>query len=504
MSNFDIVIIGSGLGGLESAYILSKEGYKVCVLEKNRQYGGSLQIFVRNKVIFDTGIHYIGGLAEGQNLNQCFKYFNIMDKLRLQRMDNDGFDRITFDDDTTEYVHAQGYANFIEQLAKQFPKERSSLETYIAKIQEVCDYFPLYRLKENTNPVFNPRFLDINARDFIASITSNTKLQSVLAGSAPLYAGDGDNTPLYVHALVVNTYIESSYKCIGGGSQITTHLLKNIKDNGCVYRNYSEVKKIVEKGGVITHVELADGEQIEGRHFISNIHPALTMEMLLSNQIKKAYRSRVANFANTVSCFTVDVVLHPNTFKYLNYNYYHYRTNDIYRGIHKTDKEWPDGYALFVPKSAKEGVFADSLTILSYMKFEEVKKWEESFSTIPRNSDSRGQEYENFKLERAERLIAEVEKKFPALRSCIKSITASSPLTLRDYLGSREGGLYGVPKDFREPLKTFLHPKTKIPNLFFTGQHINMHGVLGVTVGAIRTCGEFIGQNELIAKINNA
>jgi all-trans-retinol 13,14-reductase len=68
MSKYDVVIVGSGLGGLCSAYILSKEGFRVCVLEKNRQLGGSLQIFSRDKAVFDTGIHYIGGLAEGQNL----------------------------------------------------------------------------------------------------------------------------------------------------------------------------------------------------------------------------------------------------------------------------------------------------------------------------------------------------------------------------------------------------------------------------------------------------
>ena len=54
---YDYVIIGSGLGGLISAVILAKEGKKVCVLEKNNQYGGNLQTFVREKVIFDTGVH---------------------------------------------------------------------------------------------------------------------------------------------------------------------------------------------------------------------------------------------------------------------------------------------------------------------------------------------------------------------------------------------------------------------------------------------------------------
>ncbi|PHS04313.1 MAG: all-trans-retinol 13,14-reductase, partial [Kordia sp.] len=63
-NTYDIVIIGSGLGGLVSALIFAKEGYKVCVLEKNNQFGGNLQTFVRDKSIFDTGVHYIGGLAE--------------------------------------------------------------------------------------------------------------------------------------------------------------------------------------------------------------------------------------------------------------------------------------------------------------------------------------------------------------------------------------------------------------------------------------------------------
>lgn len=120
----------------------------------------------------------------------------------------DGFDRISFEGDDKEYKHAQGYDNFVEQLAKDFPQERENLKNYAKKIQEVCDYFPLYQLKEDEAPIIGTKYLDVNAKDFIASITSNTRLQNVLAGSNPLYAGDGSKTPLYIHALVVNTYIE--------------------------------------------------------------------------------------------------------------------------------------------------------------------------------------------------------------------------------------------------------------------------------------------------------
>ena len=144
------------------------------------------------------------------------------------------------------------------------------------------------------------------------------------------------------------------------------------------------------------------------------------------------------------------------------------------------------------------------MTVLAYMQYDELKEWENSYATIPKHRDSRGEEYEEFKNKRAERLIDEVQKKIPNIRNVIKSYTASTPLTYRDYIGARDGGLYGIAKDYRDPLRTFISQTTKIPNLFFTGQNLNMHGVLGVTVGAIRTCGVFVGQNYLIEKINKA
>ncbi len=101
-----------------------KAGYKVTVLEKNRQFGGNLQIFVRDKrVLFDTGVHYIGGLGKGQNLYKFFKYFEIMDDLKIMKCDEDCYDKVTFSGDDKEYRHAQGYENFVQQLLKDFPNE---------------------------------------------------------------------------------------------------------------------------------------------------------------------------------------------------------------------------------------------------------------------------------------------------------------------------------------------------------------------------------------------
>lgn len=504
MAKYDFVIIGSGLGGLACAYILGKEGYSVCILEKNRQIGGSLQIFVRDRAIFDTGIHYIGGLAEGQNLNQYFKYLDIMDKLNLRKMDEDGFDTISFSVVDREFKFAQGWGRFEERMVEYFPKEKQGIAKYCEMIREVCLEFPMYNLRKSDFNVTETRYLDIGAEGFIASCTNDELLRSVLAGSNPLYAGEGDKTPLYVHALVSNTYVESAWKCVNGGGQITKYMVANIKEKGGVVRNYCDVQKLEVVGNEIKYAVLSDGEKVEGKNFISNIHPSLTIDLLTGGNLRKAYVNRIHSLSNTISIFCVHLVMKPESFPYLNSNYYHYKTTDVWNIVEYDPADWPDGYALFCPATSKSEKYADSLTAMMYMDISEMKPWINSYNTIPKNQNDRGPGYEEFKIEKSERMIDLLEQKFPNIRSCIQSYSSSSPLSFRDYMGTRDGALYGIVKDYKDPIRTFIAPKTKIPNLFLTGQNLSLHGVLGVTIGAMVTCGEILGADYLLNQVKQA
>lgn len=504
MEKYDVLIIGSGLGGLQCGYILSKEGYKVCIIEKNRQIGGCLQTFVRDKCIFDTGIHYMGGLDEGQNLNRYFKYFGLMDKLKLRKMDTDGFDVISFGDDPRSYKYAMGYEGFYETMCSYFPKEKAGLQKYCAAMKEMTTHFPLYELKKSRGYSLGTQHLEIGASQFIASCVGDQKLQQVLAATNVLYAGDGATSPFYMHALVVNSYIESSWRCIDGGSQIERLLTKAIKANGGSIFKYSEAQSLVCKDKKIDYVKLTNGRCIQADHFISNIHPAKTMELLETKIIRKAYRKRIQRMQNTPSVFILYLVFHKNTFPYLNYNYYHYNQADVWNCIHKTSEKWPHCYALYVPATSKSEVYADSMTVLTYMQYEEVADWADTFHTIPREVNDRGKSYEAFKQQKVEIILDELSKKFPNIRSQIKSYYTSTPLSFRDYIGNQDGSLYGVARDYKAPLKSFIAPRTKVSNLYFTGQNLLMHGVLGVTVGAVLTCSEFLGQSYLIDKIVKA
>src|SRR5450755_3101136 len=172
MKKFDVLIIGTGMGGLVCGNILARQGYTVCMVEKNKQLGGCLQIYVRNKVIFDSGVHYIGALDKGQNLYQIFKWLGLMDKLKLEKMDP-AFDRILLDDEKKEYPIVQGYQAFEQEMIRNFPEEKSAVLQYTKTIREICDRFPLYRLHLEADVEKKQEIMKLSAKQFIESITKN-------------------------------------------------------------------------------------------------------------------------------------------------------------------------------------------------------------------------------------------------------------------------------------------------------------------------------------------
>ncbi len=493
MTKFDAVIIGSGLSGLICAATLAKEGMSVCVLEQHHTPGGCFQNFERDDVVFDTGVHYIGAMDEGQVLNSFFKYFDLNRRVKFRRMDNDCFDKINFEG--KEYSYAMGFENFKETLISQFPEEKEAIANYVNKLIEVKSLFPLYNLDTTATQFKETVYFETSAYKYIDSLTQNHTLKNVLAGTNPLYAGVRDKSPLYIHSLVNASFIESSYRIVDGSQQLTDILCEDIKKMGGEVRTNSKAVKLSFSVDELSHAHLESGETIEGKYFIAAVHPNILLDMLDPGAFRKAYRDRIRSLENTTGAFSLYLSMKPESFPYLNYNYYDYGAPDVWRGTEYTKESWPEGYMLVTPASSKSEKWADGVTLMYLMNYEDVAFWKET------DIENRGDSYLEFKKEKTEKALNLVEKRFPNIRAGIKNIYSSTPLTYRDYTGTAYGSIYGILKDYKDPLKSFISPKTKIPNLLFTGQNINLHGVVGVTIAAIQTCGDIIGLNYLLNKI---
>lgn len=498
--HYDFVILGSGLGGLQCGHILADHGYSVCILEKNQQLGGSLQVFAREKTVFDTGVHYIGGLDPGQGLHRYFQYFGLMDGVKWRRLDAEGFDRISFSDDPDIYFHDQGWDSFVDRLSGHFPQERNAIEAYRRTIGQMAGNFPLDRLEYSDTDHLDPALLHVGASEFINGLTENVRLRAVLAGSSLLHAGTAEKCPLFVHALTTNSYMHGAWRCVDGGSQIAKVLAQRIRERGGAIVKRAQVTGFRTDGDRITAAVCVDGQEFQGRNFISNIHPKNTFDLLPDGMRRGAYFKRIASLPNTLSSFNVHIVCRPESFPYLNHNRYHHRSGNAFAQPGYREEEWPLNVMLSTHATSRSGQWAEGITLMTYMRSSEVAQWADSHNTIVQSGE-RGEGYEEFKRRKAEQVIAAAAEMFPDIHSCIRSIHCTTPLTFRDYIGNDDGSMYGFEKDYRSPLRTFIPPVTKVPNLYLTGQNINLHGMAGVTISSIVTCSAFVGRKELLHRI---
>jgi all-trans-retinol 13,14-reductase len=516
---YDVVIIGSGLGGLQCGYILSKHGLNVCVLEKGGQPGGCLQTFRRGKHTFDTGFHYVGGLDDGQPLHRLFDYFGLMD-LPWRRMDENGFDEVIINNKS--YLFANGYERFAETLSEQFPHQHQNLKKYTDFLRNVSDnIFGSFEKKEEED-IYGTSLFAKSAYDYLASTIDDPMLRNVLSGTSLKMELDPRTLPLYIFAQINSSFIQSAWRLKGGGSQIAASLIKSIERNGGTVRMKAEVTRLIEEDDRIVAAEVngalpengsfpdtsfgltsgtaapdSRAEHIEADYFIANTHPAAALSLITESKlIRNIYRKRINNLENTFGMFTANIVLKENTVPYQNRNIYVYKTDDVWQyAEYKPDHVNTCALVSFqVPED--DSPYIRNMDILTPMYWPEVEQW--TGTTVGR----RGDDYRSYKNQKAGSCIHLVAEHIPGLKDftspedAIEKIYTSTSLSYRDYTGTPYGSAYGIRKNYEQLMTTLLSPRTPEPNLFLTGQNLNLHGVLGVSMTSFFTCAEIIGMDS--------
>ena len=152
---FDAIIIGSGIGGLCTAALLSLKGKRVLVLEKHFKIGGWTHTFRRDNYEWDVGIHYIG---EVQNPNTAIrKMFDYVSNNQLEWADmGEVYDKIIIGDKTYDFV--KGVENFKAQMIEYFPNESKAIQEYINLVFDSNKNMKKFYL-EKTLPNFISAFL---------------------------------------------------------------------------------------------------------------------------------------------------------------------------------------------------------------------------------------------------------------------------------------------------------------------------------------------------------
>jgi len=439
------IIIGAGLGGLECGILLSKAGYRVTVLERNAAPGGCIAGYRRGGAYFDTGFHYAGSVGPGETLDVILKGLGLDD---LPWKPLEGEEVIA---EGRRFFLPFGFDAYADALSEAFPHCRASLLSYTKFLSEVVQ-MPLSHFGEG-------RAMDLFSRsacEYLERTIPDPLLRKVLCGASTRlpYAPE---LPLYSFAQINASFLRGAARLAGGGETLVRALVSTFEAEGGTLLCGAGVSALEAEGGRVKRAVLSDGRMMEADVFVSDIHPALTNALLSPQALRPAYRKRIASLRQTGGFTGFSLRFREGAFPYLRRNLFLApEMGTVWDGAASA------GLFFAVPP---EGDFAVTADIL-----------------VP-GAESGG----------AGRWLSAFDAVLPGVAEAVEEVIVSTPQTWERYLGLPQGSAYGIAKDFSHPLSTVLSPRTPLENLFLTGQNLNLHGVLGVSMTALYTCAEISG-----------
>ena len=181
--SYDMLVVGSGIGGLTTAACLSRMGKKVCVLEQHYTAGGFTHSYDRNGYEWDVGVHYIGDMGSPHTMGRRLFDYVTDGELAWAPM-ADHFDRIFLGQEHYDLV--AGKAAYRDALVAAFPDEEQAIDTYLEYMRAVKAGVRLHTLRKvlpgwmarvlatyqarKTPPYFNT-----TTREVLESLTAPTR-----------------------------------------------------------------------------------------------------------------------------------------------------------------------------------------------------------------------------------------------------------------------------------------------------------------------------------------
>ncbi len=510
---WDAIVIGSGIGGLAVAALLSRYGGKrVLVLERHYTPGGFTHTFRRPGYEWDVGVHYVGEVGPGQAIRAVFDA--VTDGSLQWAPLGEVYDRIVIGSDT--YELRTGADNLRRDLKRHFPREAHAIDRYFAMVAEVVAaagrYFMAKALPAPVAALAGPllrrsfmHYAEKTTRSVLEELTRDQRLIAVLTGQWGDFGLPPAQSSFGIHAIVVNNYFEGAYYPVGGAGRIFQAIAPVIEAGGGKVLINAEVSGIAIENGRAVGVTMKDGAVIRAPLVISDAGVMNTFGRLLPTEVAERWHPDPRALEPSIAhlCLylglrqTADELGLPKSNLWIYPDQDHERT--FANALDATGAMMPPVYISF--PSAKDPDFARrhpgraTIEVITLARWDSFARWADT------RWKKRPEEYDAMKAQLTARLLEVVYRHLPQIKGRIDVCELSTPVTTRHFSNYANGEIYGLahtPARFREPL---LRPRTPVRGLFLTGQDVAALGVPGALMGGA-LCASAILQRNLVKSIS--
>lgn len=490
---YDALVIGSGVSGLTNALLLARSGQRVAVVERAAQIAPLLRGFQRWGVQFDTGFHYAGALQNGEGLHRFFTLLGLDKHLTIEPMQASGFDRLIANSGNLDYSFPVGPEEIVRTLSAEFPAEQVAIERFIRDTLQVCDHLPYINPQTPVDQLSAfDRAHDVSLLEYLAGLTSNALLIKVLSLHCLLHGIAPEQVPFRFHASVIGPYFRSASTILGGGLSLAQAFETCLNEAGVELICDAQVEKIIlSSNDKAEGVELADGTMIHSRTVISTLHPRQTLNCLPDQVFRPIYRKRLTGLKESQSaCILFARCRQP--LNCLNGQNLYLLTEDSLP-VHGESSDCAGEKLLYVTQAnAAAGSNKNGFMVIAPMAASLFSAWNKS------QLGQRPEAYHAYKEQLTVAMIAQLEQWQPELTQHIDRYELATPLTLRDYMHSPDGALYGVQHQVDQyPLQAV----TRINHLYLSGQALVAPGLMGAMISAFNTCGTILGHERLVGEL---
>ncbi len=513
-NKFDVVIIGSGMGGLTAASILSQlAGKKVLLIEQHGKLGGFTHIFKRKKkYVWNVGVHYVGAMGEDDKPRAIMDYVT-GGNVKWEKLP-DTFEHINFPD--FKFDVRKGKDNYKADLIKAFPAEEKAIVQYFKDMKKALRWFMKYNLlmtMSGSNSLFdsikylNSEFALQTTKEYMDEHFNDERLKAVLTARYGDHGLPPHMSSFVIHCIIQNHYFDGGYTPSGTSKSIADSVLPIIENaGGTSLTSHMVTDIIVENGKAVGIKAFNKKNKDEGvKEFyadlvISNAGAEVTYNKLLPtvyaiDQIKEL--NKIKHWVSNITLF-IGLKDNPEKLGFKGENHWIHTKTDLVDEFKErndiVDGKVNAGYLSFTKHKITEEA-AYTAQLLTFSDYDPFREWEE----LP--FKQRGDDYEALKQKIVDSMIKFVDDRYPGFKDLVDYTELGTPLTTKHYLNYEKGNIYGIPATPERYKMKSANYRTPVKNLYLTGADTAGHGITGAMMSGIMVSAIVMGLPLSLMKI---